>query len=251
MWKRNYLKSPIEKFSNKERWVLVIASVLGLTVVNWPGQQITIGLFQSGDYGLLIPSLYGTLINLFIVTGVINLICLNARQVNFNVMMESLKLFLSVSVVESAIDIGYLVLLATAINWTGVIDVLLTNLAIHFFFFYVPALIYGIVKASSKTNVESHKKIEIRDGHSTVLIAPTELRYVESDANYVKYHTTMEVVLERSSLTNVEERLPVGFVRCHRSFIVNTATIDKITAGHVEIDGEKIPIGRKYKSNLT
>ena len=236
--------------SRIEKWLHPMLWLLGLVVLNWPGQQITIGLFGSSEFGLLIPGIYGTLINAAIVYGVINLMLENAGGINAKVMLASFVLFLYASGFETLVDVAYLLIGGVVVNWIGLIDIVGTNLVIHFFFFYAPALIYGVIKSSNHVERAEVDKIEIQDGHNKVLVSPHELSHLESDGNYVKFHTDRGVILERSSLINVESRLPTNFIRCHKSFIINQGAIEKITATSVVVRGHKIPVGRKYKENL-
>lgn len=55
------------------------------------------------------------------------------------------------------------------------------------------------------------------------------------------------------TIDHLEEILPSSFVRCHRSFIVSKAKIDKIfiSKNYLELDnGAAIPLSRSYKSTL-
>ena len=53
-------------------------------------------------------------------------------------------------------------------------------------------------------------------------------------------------------LENIEKKLSErGFVRCHRSYIVNLSKINEIIKNElILINGNILPIGRKYKNNL-
>ncbi|MEQ9404352.1 MAG: LytTR family DNA-binding domain-containing protein [Cyclobacteriaceae bacterium] len=234
-----------------ERWIHLGLWLTGLVILNWPDQLFTIGVFSSRDHELLIPSLYGTLINAAIVYGVSNMIIDQTGQIDFNLILKTLLFYLIGCGVESLVDIGHYFLLTSVMSGALVWEIILGSVIMNFFFFYVPALIYGIIKSSMKSEGSPVQKIEIQDGHHKVLIVPNDLSHVESDGNYVKFHTSKGVILERSSLTKVEGRLPATFVRCHKSFVVNKNAIEKISTTSVEVGGHKIPIGRKYKENLS
>lgn len=234
-----------------ERWIHLGLWLIGLVILNWPDQLFTIGVFSSRDHELLIPSLYGTLINAVIVYGVSNMIIDHTNRMDINLILQTLFFFLIGCGVEWIVDIGYYFLLTSAISGALVWEILLGCVIMNFFFFYVPALIYGIVKSSMKSEKLTVQKIEIQDGHNKLLMSPGDISHVESDGNYVKYHTATGVILERSSLVNVESRLPLIFIRCHKSFIINQNAIEKISATSVEVNGVCIPIGRKYKGNLS
>lgn len=82
-------------------------------------------------------------------------------------------------------------------------------------------------------------------------LGPGEILYFESLGDYVIAWTADRKIITREKMLALEENLPPDmFIRIHRGFIVS---IDKITAigtGFVEINKKKLPVGRKYKSNL-
>ena len=75
-----------------------------------------------------------------------------------------------------------------------------------------------------------------------------DIVYLESIGNYVKIHTTNEVLVTHSSLTYMEEKLPAeGFVRIHRSYMIALTHLSAYTATNLEINGQTLPISRNYK----
>ena len=55
------------------------------------------------------------------------------------------------------------------------------------------------------------------------------------------------------TIDHLQEELPQGFIRCHRSFIVSKAKIDRIYLSRsciVLVNGMTIPLSRTYKSVL-
>jgi len=78
----------------------------------------------------------------------------------------------------------------------------------------------------------------------------SDIQYVESMREYVYLHTTKGKVVTKMSTAEMEKLLGAGFVRIHRSFIVN---IDKITAYNAEdifVDQVALPIGVNYKKYI-
>lgn len=100
-------------------------------------------------------------------------------------------------------------------------------------------------------------RIEIRDGASAVFLAPGEVLWVEAAGNYVEFHTANRTHLVRGTLAAWEARLTTkGFVRVHRSRLVNRARIISIrptASGDVEItlsDGRTLAGSRRYRDGL-
>jgi uncharacterized membrane protein YhaH (DUF805 family) len=101
------------------------------------------------------------------------------------------------------------------------------------------------------------ERIEIRDGATAVFLAAGEVLYVEAAANYVEFHTAARTHLVRGTLASWEAKLARrGFVRAHRSRLVNRARIASIKptpSGDVEItlsDGRTIAGSRRYRDAL-
>ena len=67
-----------------------------------------------------------------------------------------------------------------------------------------------------------------------ITLDPAEISYVESNDSEVW-------------ISQWETQLDSRFLRIHRSFIVNTARIDRCCPAHVEIGGMTIEISRKYR----
>ena len=73
-------------------------------------------------------------------------------------------------------------------------------------------------------------------------------RYVESNDSEVWIHTAGDLAYRtKTRISQWETQLDSRFLRIHRSFIVNTAHIDRCCPAHVEIGGMTIEISRKYR----
>lgn len=243
------LRTGLTQLAPKERWVHGMLWCLGLLILNWPGQQITVGPFHSAEFGLLFPSIYGGLINAMMVYGVIGHLLLHGKPFRLSLFYQTLLFYVTVSLVESLVDGTYFIVVLGELNQVVIKEIWQGNLIMNFFMFYVPAIVYGIVKSAMITDAPK-QRIMIQDGHQTVFLEPNELLYLESDGNYVKYHQEDKTILERGTLKQAMEGLPDQFIRCHKSFIINRDLIDQRSANEVVIKENRIPIGRKYKDNL-
>lgn len=100
-------------------------------------------------------------------------------------------------------------------------------------------------------------RIEVRDGAAAVFLAPADILFVEAAGNYVEFHTASGTHLVRGTLASWEARLTQrGFVRAHRSRLINRARITSIKptpSGDVEIklDDQRVLAGsRRYRGAL-
>ena len=78
-----------------------------------------------------------------------------------------------------------------------------------------------------------------------------DILYLESDKNYVTIVTKFGRFSFLDSLKNWIKKLPEShFVQVHKSYIINYSEIEKIVGNLVFIRGEKISLGRVYKSKF-
>lgn len=78
-----------------------------------------------------------------------------------------------------------------------------------------------------------------------------EIIAIESIGHYVKIYTPAKNHTIHQSISDLELRLPVtGFIRSHRSFIVNVSYIKSYTRQTLETEKLSIPIGRSFKNDV-
>ena len=101
--------------------------------------------------------------------------------------------------------------------------------------------------AQEKTSVnEDHFFIKI--GHDLVKIYTNEILYFTSDEDYVKIVTQHKSYLSSDSLKTWLAKLTTTFCQIHKSYIINTKHIEKISGNQVYLSkGICVPIGRAYK----
>lgn len=82
-------------------------------------------------------------------------------------------------------------------------------------------------------------------------IKSDEILFLESIHNYVKIITFKGAFSVLDNLKSWEDKLmDLGFLRTHKSFIVNCEQVNKIYGNTVDIQGKKIPIGRSYRKDF-
>ena len=97
-------------------------------------------------------------------------------------------------------------------------------------------------------------KIVVQTGRGERLLSIGDIDYLEAARNYVSIHSGRNEYLLRETLASLEGKLAQsGFLRTHRSFIVNVERIAEIRAasgGACEIvleSGQHIPLSRGYR----
>jgi two-component system, LytTR family, response regulator len=98
-------------------------------------------------------------------------------------------------------------------------------------------------------------RVVVRKGNAINLIPVEQIRYIESQDDYVMIYHSAGKALKQQTMKFFEENLPkTDFVRIHRSYIVNVEEIKKIEPygkdNHVAVlnSGDKLPVSRSgYK----
>lgn len=117
-------------------------------------------------------------------------------------------------------------------------------------------------KAINKANVRFKNKVDTKDDEifikknsALVRLKYDQILWVEALENYVIFNTYNDKYTIHFTMKAIEQKLPNNmFTRVHRSFIVNTRSINIIEDNSIIIntkEGKKtIPIGKSYKDNL-
>ncbi len=101
------------------------------------------------------------------------------------------------------------------------------------------------------------RRIEIRDGSQQVWLEPPDVLWVQAAGNYVEFHTAERSWLARRTLAQVEQELAeLGFVRIHRSRLVNARRVRSAESRQngdfvVTLDtGTQVGGGRRWRDAL-
>ena len=94
--------------------------------------------------------------------------------------------------------------------------------------------------------------IFIKSGHDHVRIRIKDIIYLQSDTDYTEFHLTNQKHLSAESLKYWYEKLKGhDFIRIHKSYIINSSRLKKVTGGYVHLDNDaSLPIGRAYKEEF-
>ena len=85
-------------------------------------------------------------------------------------------------------------------------------------------------EAPPAVTVEPSDRVVLKTGNDLHFIRTADIIWVESQADFVKVHTTGAAQLVRETLQNLEQRVPAAkFLRIHRSSLVNLDHVKKVT----------------------
>lgn len=99
--------------------------------------------------------------------------------------------------------------------------------------------------------------IWVRHNGGLVRIAFGDLRWIEAERDYVRFHLRDFSYLHRATMESIERLLgPHGFIRIHRRFLVRAAELNRVATGRkgrrhaVLAGGVELPVGRHYLPRL-
>ncbi|HMP99544.1 MAG TPA: response regulator [Cyclobacteriaceae bacterium] len=103
----------------------------------------------------------------------------------------------------------------------------------------------------SMLRVSDTDQVFVKKNNELFALKPTEITHIEAFDNYAYVYTLAEKFLLSHTLKSIEEKLTgMGFIRVHKSFLINVAQITSIQEGYLFINEIKIPIGKSYKAEL-
>lgn len=114
----------------------------------------------------------------------------------------------------------------------------------------------AVGKVPSKTPISTPvqgntkpKELFIKSGYEHIKISVDEIVYIKSDADYTELYLSSKKHLSPEPLRYWLETLSEDqFIRVHKSFIINSDKIQKISSNKIYLGEEtSIPLGRVYK----
>ncbi|MES2703037.1 MAG: LytTR family DNA-binding domain-containing protein [Bacteroidota bacterium] len=91
----------------------------------------------------------------------------------------------------------------------------------------------------------------VKVDYSMVKVEIAEIIFIEGLDNYIKIHfTNGKSLLVRMSMKVIAEKLPDGFVRVHRSYIVPLSKVKAVRGKTIFLDNNEIPIGTNYAEDV-
>lgn len=100
--------------------------------------------------------------------------------------------------------------------------------------------------------LQSQENIIVRADKKMIKIPLDDIQYIESLKDYVIIYLPNRRIVTKQKISYLEQKLPEGaFLRIHRSYLVALNKIQAFSPNHVEINGQELPIGRSYKSEVS
>ncbi|MBF0577582.1 LytR/AlgR family response regulator transcription factor [Dysgonomonas sp. GY617] len=99
-----------------------------------------------------------------------------------------------------------------------------------------------LLQQDEKENIGS---LYIRQLDSFQKINCEDILFVEAMQNYLKLHFKNNTLVIHQTMSSLEALLPKdSFFRIHKSFLINSSHVDKISGGRLFINGVELPISK-------
>lgn len=104
----------------------------------------------------------------------------------------------------------------------------------------------------TRNNSDSLTEIYVKSSHEHIKVMVDDIYTITSDSDYTEIHLEDKMILSNEPLRHWVEILGGNqFYQIHKSHIINTKKIDRISGNMVYLaNGSKIPMGRAYKDNF-
>lgn len=106
-------------------------------------------------------------------------------------------------------------------------------------------------KATHALEALARESLSFAFGAGVKMVACSEIVWLESAGHRVEIHMTDGVRSTYESLRSLADKLPVSFVRSHKSYVANLEHVCELADRELVMsNGSRIPVSRKYRSAL-
>lgn len=107
----------------------------------------------------------------------------------------------------------------------------------------------ALSKALRNLETRKSKPLAIISKGKVVALPPSRVAYVESERRKAILHTGDEVIETYAKLSDLAHDLPDAFIQCHKSYLVNLAFVQELSARSLRLTiGGTLPVSRQRSS---
>jgi DNA-binding LytR/AlgR family response regulator len=105
--------------------------------------------------------------------------------------------------------------------------------------------------ASGRANSEKNEFIFLKADYKLHKVYFSKILYIENIKDYVRiFFEDGSKLMVLMSLKSLEDMLPEGFMKVHRSFIVRLETVEVVERGRIVYGGVYVPVSDRYKEEF-
>lgn len=111
-------------------------------------------------------------------------------------------------------------------------------------------LITSVAIAIRQSGKKHVPKLTVKEGEYQVELPVDEINYIESDGNYLLFHTDESEYKSRSTIKQILKELSGStFVQVHRAYVVNKTKVEKFSPKSLVINNKEIPVSKNYSTD--
>lgn len=104
----------------------------------------------------------------------------------------------------------------------------------------------NLEKVAEELSRQEESVLTVSSRGKPIAVPYRDILYIESLGHTIQIHTAGETVVTYERLDAVTKMLPTGFIRCHKSFVVNMQQIRRFQPADVLLkNGARVPVSRK------
>lgn len=93
------------------------------------------------------------------------------------------------------------------------------------------------------------RPVAVTSKDGVVSVVPRDVIYAETKGRRLLLHMRSQVLETYASIAELEKLLPDGFVRCHKSYLVNMEWIERVGRSEIELrGGERVPVSQRRRT---
>ena len=97
--------------------------------------------------------------------------------------------------------------------------------------------------------IADHIFVKVGAGMTKVMV--NEILYLKGASDYVEIFIKEKSILASHTMVELNEKLKeLGFIRIHRSYIINKIWVERVEANVVQVGGEVLPISQSYRDTF-
>jgi|TARA_B110000037_G_C17128220_1_gene509463 DNA-binding LytR/AlgR family response regulator len=105
----------------------------------------------------------------------------------------------------------------------------------------------AVTKLQSNTSTNSDATLTIKSGYDLHKLKLNDITHIESDSEYVKFHTATKRIMSYQTLKSLEKTLDASiFMRVHRSYIINKTKVTGLKGRELLLSDIKIAVSDSY-----
>jgi DNA-binding LytR/AlgR family response regulator len=111
--------------------------------------------------------------------------------------------------------------------------------------------LFAVLDKAAERLAKSDETLLLHLNEGTVRVRKTDIFYIEAFAHNVRITAKAGVWETRAKISELEEMLGDGFVRCHRSYLVGLRHVNRITKTDVVLEnGVALPLSRRLYGDV-